>query len=153
MNRPRLILAALLALAALPSTAQDIQRCEGAGGTVTYASGACPPGSAAVRTLPAVAAPDAAEQQAARQRAQRDARSAAELDRARLAMEQSAAREQQQAVAQASRQQAQCRRLLTGLRHAREDLAEARPAKRAEARRRLARAEDLYRDDCGPPRD
>jgi hypothetical protein len=152
MNRSRPLLAALLALTALPALAQDVQRCQGAEGKVSYANGACPPGTAAVRTLPPAGTPSPAEQKAAQQRAQQDVRRAAALDRARKAEEDRAARERQQRSAEARKQEAHCRRLQTGLRHAQEDLADARPHKRIEARRRVARAEDLYREDCGPLR-
>jgi hypothetical protein len=147
MSRP-LLIAVLLTLAT-PAAAQDVQRCQGADGKVSYANGACPHGTTAVRTLPPAGAPSAADQMAARQRAQQDLRSAAALDRARKADEERADRERQQAMAKAQKLQTQCRRLLTSLLHAQEDLAAARPQKRTEAQRRLARAEDLYRDDCG----
>lgn len=150
MNRPHLLLAALLALATLTAIAQDVQRCEGADGKVSYASNACPPGTTAVRTLPPAGTPSAADQKAAQQRAQQALRSAAALDRARQAEEERAAREQEQLLAKARKQETQCRRLLTSLRHAQEDLASARPQKRTEAQRRVARAEDLYLEDCGP---
>jgi hypothetical protein len=147
----RLLIAALLALAA-PAAAQDVQRCQGADGKVSYANGACSPGSAAVRTLPPAGAPSAADQMAARQRAQQEARSAAALDRDRRAEEERVARERQQAMALAQKQEVKCRRLLTSLQYAQEDLAGAgRAYKRTEAQRRVARAEDLYRQDCGPP--
>lgn len=147
MSRPRL-LPALLVLAAPPVAAQDVQRCEGADGKVGYASGACPRGSVAVRTLPAAGAPSAAEQKAAQQRAQQEGRQEAALDRARLADEQRVAREQSQQLAMARKQQVHCRRLQTSLRHAQEDLAAARPPQRTERQGRGARAEDLYREEC-----
>jgi hypothetical protein len=49
----------------------------------------------------------------------------------------------------AKKQEVHCRRLQMSLRYAQEDLAVAGPPKRAERRRRLARAEDLYREECG----
>ena len=152
MIDPRPLLAALLALTALPASAQDVQRCQGADGRVSYANQACPAGTTAVRALPPAGAPNAAEQQAARQRAQQDMRRAAALDRARAAEEDRAALERQQLLADARRQEAHCRRLQTGLRHAQEDLAASRSNRRMEMQRRVARAEDLYREDCGPRR-
>ena len=152
MTGLRPLLAVSLALMALPASAQDVRRCEGADGKVGYASGACPPGTAAVRTLPPAGEPSVAERQAAQQRAQQDMRRAAALDRARQADEQRAAREQTQKLAAARKQEAHCRRLQTSLRYAKEDLAAARSHKRTDMQRRLARAEDLYRDDCGPLR-
>jgi hypothetical protein len=149
MIRPRPLLAALLALTALPAPAQEVQRCQGVDGKVSYANQACPDGAAAVRTLPPAGVPSAAEQQAARLRVEQDVRRAAALDRARAAEEDRAARERQQLLADARRQEAHCRRLQTGLRHAQEDLAAARSSKRMQMQRRLARAEDLYREDCG----
>jgi hypothetical protein len=148
----RLLLASLLALAALPAVAQEVLRCAGADGKASYVSDACPAGTSLVRTLPLVEAPSEAEQKMAIQRAQRDVRSAAALDRQRQAAEQRAAREQQLALAAAARQQTLCRRLLAGLGHAQEDLARARSRNRIEAQRRLARAEDQYLEDCGPLR-
>ncbi len=148
----RLLMSVLLALAALPAAAQDVQRCEAADGKVSYANGSCPPGTSTVRTLPPAGTPSAADHRAALQRAQQDARSVAALDRSRRAEEERDARDRQQAIAQARKQETQCRRLLTSLRYAKEDLATARPAKRIAAQRRVDHAEDLYREDCGPPR-
>lgn len=149
MNRYGLLVTALLASASLTAVAQDVYRCEAAGGRVSYANGACPSGTAAARLLPPAGAPGPDEQQAAQQRAQRDVRRAEALDRARLAEEQRLAREQQWQQANARKQEAHCRRLHTAWRHAQEDLAVARSTRRTEAQRRVARAEDLYRDDCG----
>jgi hypothetical protein len=152
MNRFRLLLAALIALAALPAAAQDVQRCEAADGKVSYANGPCPPGSTAMRTLPPAGAPSAADQKAAQQRLQQDARGVAALDRARKAEEDRVAREHELALSKAKKQESQCRRLQASLRYAQEDLASARLHKRAEAQRRVVRAEDRYVEDCGPVR-
>lgn len=151
MKRPRLLAAVLLALAALPAMAHDVQRCESADGKVSYANGACPVGTSAVRTLPPAGSPSAADRQAAQQRAQQEARQAAALDRARLAEEQRAARDQEKQLAAAQKLESHCRRLRTDLRYAQEDLA-GRQHRRVEAQRRVTRAEDRYREDCGPPR-
>lgn len=150
MSRLRLLPALLTALAALPAMADDVQRCESADGKVTYANSACPPGTTAVRTLPPAGSPSAAERKAAQQRAQQEVRQTAALDRARLAEEQRAARDQERRLAAASKLASHCRRLQTNLRYAQEDLA-GRKYRRVEAQRRVARAEDLYRQDCGPP--
>ena len=150
MRRSQLLVALLLALAAAPATAQEVHRCESADGRVGYASGACPPGSVTVRTLAPAGTPSPAEQHAARQRGQQDARSAAALERARQVDEERAAREQARRLTAAKQQETHCRRLQTSLRHAQEDLAAARSNKRREMQRRLARAEDAYRDDCPP---
>ena len=50
MNRAQFLVAALLTAAA-PAMAQDVRRCEGVDGKVSYANGACPPGTLEVRTL------------------------------------------------------------------------------------------------------
>jgi len=147
MSCPRL-LPVLLVLAALPVAAQDVQRCEGAGGKVGYVNGVCPAGTVAVRTLPAAGAPGAAEQKAAQQRARQEVRQAAAIDRARLADEERVAREQSKQLAMAKKQEVRCRRLQTSLRHAQEDFAVARPPQRAERQRRVARADDIYREEC-----
>lgn len=152
MSPLRPLPALLIVLAALPAMANEVQRCESADGRVSYANGACPPGTIAVRTLPPAGSPSAADQQAARQRAQQEVRQAATIDRVRLAEEQRAVREQERQLAAARKLESHCRRLQTNLRYAKEDLAGARPQRRVEAQRRVARAEDLYREDCGPPR-
>lgn len=140
----------LLALAALPAAAQDVTRCQGPDGKVSYVGGPCPPGTTAVRALPPADAPSAADQQAARERAQKDARSAAALESKRQAAETRAAREQEQRLAKAKKQEAHCRRLETRLRQAQEDLAAAPLKRRAEAQRRVKRAEELHAEDCPP---
>jgi len=150
MIRPPVIFAFLMSLATVPAGAQDVQRCEDANGKVSYANGPCPQGTTAVRTLPPAATPSAADRKAAQQRAQQDTRDAAALDRARKAEEQRIAREQEQAQARAKKQEAQCRRLETRLRQEREELASASSNKRAEAQRRVRRAEQAYVEECGP---
>ncbi len=150
MTRPHLISALLISLAAVPASAQDVQRCEDANGRVSYASGPCPQGTTAVRTLAPAATPSAADRKAAQQRAQQDTRDAAAIDRARKAEEQRIAREQEQAQARAKKQEAQCRRLETRLRQEQDDLASAPSNKRAEAQRRVRRAEQAYVEECGP---
>ncbi len=143
-------IAALTLAAAWPAAAQDVQRCESPEGKVSYANGPCPPGTTPVRTLPAPAAPSAADRKAAEQRAQQDVRAAAALERKLKAEEERLAREQEKAQAQAKKQEAHCRRLELRVRQAREELAEAKLNKQAEAQRRLKRAESLYVEDCGP---
>jgi hypothetical protein len=136
-------LAALLALAALPVAAQEVQRCEGADGKVSDANGSCPPGTAAARTLPPAGAPSTSEQKAAQQRARQDVRDAAELDRERKAEQARLARGEEQAQAKANKQEAQCRRLQTRLKQEQPELAEATQNRRAE---------ELYVADCAPVR-
>ena len=149
MRAPVLLVAALSALAVLPAAAQELQRCEGADGKVSYAHGPCRPGTTAVRTLPPASTPSAADQKAAQQRAQQDVRNAAALDRARKAEAERVARQQEQVQAKAKKQEAHCRRLETRLRQAQDELAAATQNKRAEAQRRVKRAEGLYTEDCG----
>ncbi len=76
-------------------------------------------------------------------------RQAAEIDRVRKAEEQRVLRQQEQGQAQAKKQDIHCRRLQTRLRQANEELTEAKPQKRAEAQRRVRRAEEIYLEDCG----
>lgn len=152
MNPLRALLAAALASLSPGIAAQDMQRCEAPDGRVTYAQGACPPGTKAVRALPPASAPSPTDRRAAEQRAQQDARNAAALERRRKAEEERQARADEQALAKAKKQEAHCRRLESRFRLAQQELAEARPGKQAEAQRRVKRAETLYVDDCGPVR-
>jgi hypothetical protein len=149
MNVARLLLAALLTVSP-PLIAQEVQRCEAPDGRASYAQGPCPPGTRPVRTLPPAEAPSAADRKSARERGEQDVRNAAAIDRARKAEEERLAREQERAQAQARKQEQHCRRLLSRLSTAREELASASPTKRAEATRRVKRAEELYVEDCGP---
>lgn len=149
MNTARLLLVAVLAFP-LTSGAQDVQRCEAPDGRVSYANGPCPPGTRPVRTLPPAEAPSAADQKSARERSQQAVRNAAALDRARKAEEERLAREQEKEQARAKKQEQHCRRLLSRLHAAQEELVNASPKKRAEAQRRVRRAEELYVEDCGP---
>jgi hypothetical protein len=144
------LLTAVVALGTLPAAAQEMQRCEGPGGKVSYAQGACPPGTTAVRTLPPATTPSSADQKAAQQRAQQDLRNAAALDKARKADEERIAREQEKAAAAAKKQEVHCRRLDARLRQARDELDQSPQARRAEAQRRVGRAQALYVEDCGP---
>jgi hypothetical protein len=150
MSLVRLLLCVALAAAAAAAAAQDVQRCEGADGKISYANGPCPAGTTATRSLPPAGSPSAAEQKAAQQRAQQDARRAAEVDRARKAEDERLAREQEKEQARAKKLEAQCRRLQSRLDAAQQDYVNASPKQRVEAQRRLRRAEQLYVDDCGP---
>lgn len=75
--RPRLVVqfsAACLGASQLVATfaaAQSIQRCEGAGGAITYAT-ECPSGTKAVKSLSAAPQPTPEAQEAARKQIQRD---------------------------------------------------------------------------------
>lgn len=133
-----------------PAFAQDVQRCEGADGKVIYVNGACPSGSRAVRTLPPAGAPNAADRQAAAERARQDATAVGALQREEKTQAARAAKEQERAENKARKQEARCRRLETRLRLAQEDLANATLKKRPEVERRVKRAEALLAEDCKP---
>ncbi len=147
---PAGIVAALLLAAMAQSAAQDVQRCEAADGKTVYVNGPCPGGTRPVRALPPAQAPNAADQKAAQQRARQDSSKVAEIDRGRKADEARAVREQERAENRLKKKQTHCRRLEARLRVAQEDLAGATLNKRAEAQRRLRRADELFTADCGP---
>lgn len=67
--------------------AQQIQRCEGPGGRVTYSNSACPEGTRAASELKAAPAPTPEAQAAARDKAARDAQTAAALSQQRQAQQ------------------------------------------------------------------
>lgn len=144
------VVATLLALALTPAAAQQVQRCESADGRVAYVSGACPPGTRAVRTLPPAEQPSAADRQAETDRARQDAKTVDAVEHERKAQAARNAREQERAENKARKQETHCRRLETRMREAREDLAEATLKKRPEAQRRVRRTEELYAEACGP---
>jgi hypothetical protein len=81
----------------LPGTllAQQIQRCEDASGKITYSNTECPSGTSPVKALKAAPAPSPEAQQAARDKAARDAQEAQQLGQQR---------QQQQAIATAQQQ-------------------------------------------------
>jgi len=144
--RPALACCALV-FAASAAHAQTIQRCEG-GGTVTYSNGPCPPGTQAARTLAPSAPPDAAEGKAARERAQREARELDRIERERKA-EEARAEKQRQANAKKDEAKArECRKLALRLDQAKDALARATLAKRADAERKARRAEEQYELQC-----
>jgi hypothetical protein len=142
------VVAGLWIVATTPVIAQDVQRCEAADGKVTYANGPCPSGTRAVRTLPPADTPSAANQQAAQQRAKQDAGRVAAIERDKKAEETRIAREQERVDIETRKLAAQCRRLESGLQQAQDELAGAPSNKRAEAQRRVKRAEALYTADC-----
>jgi Domain of unknown function (DUF4124) len=93
----------LLALA-IPGTllAQQIQRCEGPGGKITYSNTECPAGTQSVKAMQAAPAPSPEAQKAARDKAAIDAQAAQQLGQER---------QQQQALAttqQQSQRDADC---------------------------------------------
>ncbi len=81
----------------LPGTlfAQQIQRCEDARGKITYSNTECPPGTSPVKALQAAPAPSPEAQQAAREKAAREAQAAQQLGQER---------HQQQSIATAQQQ-------------------------------------------------
>jgi hypothetical protein len=98
MNR----LLAFLTLAPLPllsgsALAQQIQRCEDARGKITYSNADCPDGTRPVRSVQSAPPPSPKAQEAAREKAERDAEAARQLSDQR--------RTQQAAAAQQSEQQ------------------------------------------------
>lgn len=75
--------------------AQQIQRCEGPGGRVSYSDSACPEGTRPVGQVKAAPAPSPEAQAAAREKAARDAQAAAALAQQRQTQQASLAQEQQ----------------------------------------------------------
>jgi len=84
---------ALLLAAAAP--AQQIQRCEGPGGRISYSNSACPEGTRAVGEIKAAPAPSPEAQAAAREKAARDAQTAAALAQQRQTQQASLAQQHQ----------------------------------------------------------
>jgi len=81
------------------ASAQSIQRCESAGGAITYAT-ECPSGTKAVKSLAAVPQPSPEAQEAARQQVQRDQAAARQTDeRTRQRQAQASAEEAQRRAA------------------------------------------------------
>jgi hypothetical protein len=74
---------------------QPIQRCEGAGGRVTYSNSECPEGTQPVKSVQSAPTPTPEVQRAARDQAARDAQGAQQLAEQRKAQQATAARQQQ----------------------------------------------------------
>jgi hypothetical protein len=81
----------------VPATlaAQQIQRCEGAGGRVTYSNSECPEGTKPIKAVQSAPAPTPEVQRAARDQAARDAQAAAQLAEQRKAQQATAAQQRQ----------------------------------------------------------
>ena len=81
----------------VPATvaAQPIQRCEGAGGRVTYSNSECPEGTKPIKAVQAAPAPTPEAQRAAREKAARDAQAVQQLAVERQAQQVTAAQQQQ----------------------------------------------------------
>jgi hypothetical protein len=75
--------------------AQQIQRCEGAGGQVTYSNSECPEGTKPIKAVQSAPAPTPEVQRAARDQAARDAQAAAQLAEQRKAQQATAAQQRQ----------------------------------------------------------
>ena len=77
-------------------SAQQIQRCEGPGGKITYSNAECPAGTAAAKAVQAAPQPSTEAQQAARERAARDAQTAEQITQQRRSQQTALAQQQQQ---------------------------------------------------------
>lgn len=93
---------ALLVLVAFSGSglAQQIQRCEGPGGRITYSNTDCPEGTKPIKALQAAPAPTSEAQQAARERAARETRAVQELADQRRTQQTAASLQQQQQLQQ-----------------------------------------------------
>ena len=141
----RLLLASGLAGHFGVSQAQPIQRCEGPDGRVTYSNGACPSGTRAVREVDTSPAVSPADQKAARDRAQRDAKSMNDIERARTADEKA----QQRLLDKAKAKDEQCNKLRLRAELARDELdAEKLSDRRPPLQRKYERAQKEYTATC-----
>lgn len=143
--------ASLLALA-IPGAllAQQIQRCEDARGKITYSNTECPAGTSPVKALQAAPTPTPEAQQAARDKAARDAQAAQQMGEQR---------QQQQAIStaqQQSQRDADCGYLrgeIDSIRRLRNALVN-RPFYSLDdldqMDRHVAGLQDQYRRVCGP---
>ena len=137
--------AVLLAAGALSTgaaTAQQVQRCESPEGKVTYSNSTCPDGTQTVRKIEQDSGPSAADQKAARERAQQHSRELDKLERQRQKEEEKAARERASAEAKQAKHDADCRKLDARVRAAREEFENATLQQRQQADRKLRLAED-----------
>jgi hypothetical protein len=95
----RIIAALAIALAAGVATivsAQQIQRCEGPDGKITYSNAECPVGTTAAKAVQTAPPPSSEAQQAARVRAARDAQTADQIAQQRRSQQTALAQQQQQ---------------------------------------------------------
>jgi hypothetical protein len=122
-------------LAAPPTRAAEVQRCEDAAGRVTYSNEACPPGTKRSRTVD-TSQPVAADVKGAAA----EARGAARTVRIE--------RTPTPAQAVAVNKDALCRELATRVRYARRDLETAAPQQRASAELAMRRAQEDYDLEC-----
>ena len=125
--------------------AQSIQRCEGPDGRVTYSNGNCPSGTRAVREVDTSPAVSPGDQKAARERAQREAKSLNELERARTAEEKA----QQRLLDKARAKDEQCNKLRLRAELARDELdGEKLSDRRPPLQRKYERAQKEYAASC-----
>ncbi len=135
-------LAAIISV--MPAPALAIHRCE-LQGHVTYSDQPCP-GSTDIRVDPA---PPPSRQQAAGDTAsQRQAAELARLQQQRELRERQDQRIRDLAARGAAAREKKCRTLALQLRWREEDLRDASLRQEANARKRLRRTEEQYRDEC-----
>ncbi|HTT13451.1 MAG TPA: DUF4124 domain-containing protein [Burkholderiaceae bacterium] len=141
-SRAAAALAAAGLFCAAPVPAQQVQRCESPDGKVTYSNTQCPEGTQAVRKIEPDTGPSAADQKAARDRAQQHSRELDKLEKQRQKDEEKAARERAAAESKQAKQDAECRKLEAKVRMAREEFDNATLEQRQRADRKLRQAED-----------
>jgi Domain of unknown function (DUF4124) len=137
-------MAALVAAASLcapAAFAQKVERCESPEGKVTYSNSTCPAGTQPVRNIEPDPGPTAADQKAARERAQQHSRELDKLERQRQKEEEKAARDRAAAEAKQAKLDAECRKLDARVRAARADYETATLQDRQQADRKLRSAE------------
>ncbi len=131
-------------ISVMPAPALAIHRCE-LQGNVTYSDLPCP-GSTDVRVDPAP--PPARQQAASDAGSQRQAAELARLQQQRELRERQDQRIRDLAARGAAAREKKCRTLALQLRWREEDLRDASLRQEANARKRLRRTEEQYRDEC-----
>jgi chromosome segregation ATPase len=129
------------AFCAVAAFAQTVQRCETPEGKVTYSNTSCPTGTEAVRSIERDPGPSAADQKAARERAQQHSRELDKLERQRQKEEEKTARLRAAADAKQAKKDADCRKLDERVRAAREEFDTATLSRRQALDRKLRAAE------------
>lgn len=112
------------ALAAAAVQAQEVQRCEGADGRVTYSNSVCPAGSRQVRSVNTAPPVQVDEQRAAQARAKKEIAGAEKLER-----EQEAEQARQERLA--AQRNKQAAKTASGCERAKRELAVARKSREA----------------------
>ena len=134
-------LAAAVAFCAPSALAQKVERCESAEGKVTYSNTTCPAGTQAIRNIEPDPGPTAADQKAARERAQQHSRELDKLERQRQKEEEKAARQRASADAKQAKRDAECSKLDARVNAARAEYETATLQQRQQADRKLRSAE------------